>query len=93
MELIRIHATVSGRVQGVGFRYYTRKTAQEFDVTGWVMNRADGTVELEAQGEPAAITSFRQAVRRGPDYLGWVDNYREEDIPVIKGDKVFVIRY
>src|SRR3972149_5737919 len=45
----RLHATVFGRVQGVSFRFYTRDTATELDLTGWVANRYDGNVEVVAE--------------------------------------------
>ena len=50
MEKIRKHITVTGRVQGVGFRYHIRAAANRFGVTGWVRNRYDGAVEMELEG-------------------------------------------
>ncbi|MGF1452505.1 MAG: acylphosphatase [Opitutales bacterium] len=52
----------SGKVQGVGFRYTTYETAREFAVTGEVENLPDGRVRLLAQGEPAEVAAFRQAL-------------------------------
>jgi acylphosphatase len=57
---------VSGRVQGVGFRYAMVDAAREVDVCGWVRNRRDGTVEALAQGEPGAVESAIAWCRRGP---------------------------
>ena len=51
----RLHATVFGRVQGVSFRFYTRDTADELGLTGWVANRYDGSVEVVAEGPRAAL--------------------------------------
>ena len=64
----RVHAVVHGRVQGVGFRYFTAVKARQFDIRGFVRNRADGTVEIEAEGEPGRLDLFLQAVRQGPSY-------------------------
>lgn len=49
-ELVRKHILVSGRVQGVGFRYRTYYLAQNLGLTGWVQNLDDGRVEMELQG-------------------------------------------
>jgi acylphosphatase len=54
----KISFVVSGKVQGVCFRAYTQKAAQERDVTGWVRNRADNRVEGEAHGSPEAMEQF-----------------------------------
>ena len=53
----------SGRVQGVGFRYTVRTVASGFEVMGTVRNLVDGRVELVAEGGPAELEAFRQAVR------------------------------
>ena len=50
MSTARLHAIVSGRVQGVNFRYYTSHEAQRLQITGWVRNNADNTVEVMAEG-------------------------------------------
>ena len=52
----------SGQVQGVGFRYMARRIAQGFAVTGYVRNLRDGRVELVAEGAPAAIDEFLEAL-------------------------------
>jgi acylphosphatase len=57
---------VSGRVQGVGFRYSTAIEAKRLGLVGWVRNRADGTVEVEAEGTDAAITDFLAWLDKGP---------------------------
>jgi acylphosphatase len=64
---MRLHAVVRGRVQGVGFRWFVREEARALDLAGWVMNRRDGTVEIEADGPAAAIDAFHAALRQGPD--------------------------
>ena len=52
----------TGRVQGVGFRYSVKQIAAGFDVTGWVRNVADGTVELLASGTAAEVEAFLAAI-------------------------------
>jgi len=57
---------ISGRVQGVGFREATVDAARTVGVDGWVRNRADGTVEVLAQGSPDAVDRLVAWCRRGP---------------------------
>lgn len=63
--MLRKHILVHGHVQGVGFRYYTRKVARKWGISGWVRNRPDKTVEIDAQGEAMALDRFLEAVRKG----------------------------
>jgi acylphosphatase len=62
----RVRAIVSGRVQGVSFRASTVDAAMRIGVTGWVRNRADGTVELEAEGPPDLVTALLAWCEEGP---------------------------
>lgn len=55
-----------GRVQRVGFRWFARRAARELSVTGWVRNRVDGSVELEATGTETALAAFKEHLRLGP---------------------------
>ncbi len=57
---------ISGRVQGVGFRYFTEAAAAREGVHGWVRNLPDGRVEAAAEGESEAVERFERAVRHGP---------------------------
>jgi acylphosphatase len=62
----RLSARVTGRVQGVGFRHFTRTTAQRHGLTGWVRNEPDGSVRLEAEGPRADLETLLDAVHDGP---------------------------
>ena len=63
----RLTAVVSGRVQGVGFRYWTLRQATSLGLTGWVMNRdEENAVELVAEGKPEALDALERLVRAGP---------------------------
>ncbi len=68
----RLHAIVHGRVQGVNFRYYTQQRAMELGLDGTVANRADGTVEVYAEGPRPALDALLQFLNEGPS-LAQVD--------------------
>jgi len=60
--------SISGRVQGVGYRAWALRTAQRLKLNGWVRNRRDGTVETLAQGDKETIDEFVTLCRRGPTF-------------------------
>ena len=62
----RVQARVSGRVQGVGFRYYTAHVAQGLGLVGTVRNTSEGGVEAVAEGEEAKLHEFLVALHHGP---------------------------
>jgi acylphosphatase len=62
----RTHLIISGHVQGVGFRYFCLKQAEQLGLAGYARNRSDGSVEVEAQGEDAAIEAFVSLLKQGP---------------------------
>lgn len=60
------HVHISGRVQGVFFRDFTRQQARTLGVTGWVRNLPDGRVEAVLEGTPDAVERMLDALRAGP---------------------------
>ncbi len=76
----RLHAVVHGLVQGVNFRYYTRREAEARGVTGWVRNVADGRVEAVFEGEEANVQWMVQWCHRGPS-RAQVDQVEVEWLP------------
>lgn len=62
----RLHASISGRVQGVGFRAFTTTQASRLNLTGWVRNRFDGSVETVAEGNRETLEDFLRQLRNGP---------------------------
>jgi acylphosphatase len=64
----RVHMIVHGKVQGVGFRWHTQQLAARYGIVGWVRNRSDGTVEIDAQGPTEAMNKFVQGVRKGSPF-------------------------
>ena len=69
---------ISGRVQGVGFRYFTQNAAAREGVAGWVQNLPDGRVEVFVEGDEDAITRVERAIRSGPPGAR-VDNVYVQD--------------
>ena len=61
-----VQARVSGRVQGVSFRWHTQERARELGVAGWVRNEPDGSVLLHAEGEDDAVDALVEWCRTGP---------------------------
>jgi len=72
-EATRLHAVITGRVQGVGFRFFIRRNANQLGVTGWVRNRTDGAVEIIAEGNDQDLQEFVAKLRTGPQ-MSWVQN-------------------
>ncbi|AYV69353.1 MULTISPECIES: acylphosphatase [Niallia] len=61
----QLHLIINGRVQGVGFRYFVQMIAMENQITGWVRNKADGTVECRAVASSETLRAFVEKVKRG----------------------------
>ena len=66
MDSVRIHVWITGHVQGVGFRYHTRRQAQTRLITGWVQNLSDGRVEAVFEGTEQAVAEMIHWCERGP---------------------------
>lgn len=62
----RLSARVRGRVQGVGFRYFTRSEARRLGVQGWVRNEPDGSVSVVAEGPDGGLKGLLEALHSGP---------------------------
>ena len=65
-----VRATVTGRVQGVGFRYYTAEKARSLGVVGWVGNEPDGSVALHAEGADEAVAPWSSGAAAAPPWRG-----------------------
>lgn len=64
--MTRLHVRISGRVQGVGFRWFVREEARRLGLSGWVTNLPSGDVEVWASGEDRAVGRLRRALEVGP---------------------------
>ena len=88
----RVHIRVKGVVQGVGFRFYVRRVARDLGLVGYVRNSADGSVELEAEGEPSGVSALIDAVDKGPSGA-FVRNTTVRQCPVRSSETEFVLRW
>ena len=65
-DFIEVHVFAEGRVQGVGYRDFVRRSAERFGVSGWVRNRRDGSVEARLRGPSDRVETVIAEMRRGP---------------------------
>ena len=77
------NAIATGRVQGVGYRYFAQRTAARFGLSGFARNLPDGTVEIAAEGPEQALLDFIEELKKGPGFsrienvhVTWVDAAR-----------------
>ena len=86
----RRHIRFFGRVQGVGFRYHAMYSARNFNLTGWVANRSDGSVEMEVQGPEAAIDYMLRALQENGRWIR-IEAMDTEKIPVVPNERGFKV--
>ena len=86
----RVHIKVSGRVQGVGYRYFIQQQADPLDLTGWVRNLHDDRVEILAEGRQADLLTFIDLVRQGSK-MSQVSELEIEWLPSIGNYRYFMI--
>ncbi len=91
-NLKRYSVTVTGTVQGVGFRYYTVRAASRYNVNGWVRNRSDGSVQLECEGPEDNVNSFLKWLEQGPPSAHVIE-VRKQERPYQGYYRTFSIEY
>ena len=92
MIVERFHYIISGRVQGVGFRFFTKQHADRIGVVGSVRNLADGRVEADAQGDTFQLQEFETMINRGPSF-GRVNGVVKTALGLGHREGSFVIAY
>lgn len=86
------HIYYTGKVQGVGFRYATKRLALGFDVTGWVKNLPDGRVELQVMAtEPSELEAFLEELEVNSDIAHHIKEKESHSIPMMQGMRGFSI--
>lgn len=73
--------TLSGRVQNVGFRYSAMQKADEYNIKGFVRNKPDGTVYIEAEGNSEDLQKFIEWCKEGP-VTAVVENMNKQEMPI-----------
>ncbi len=76
-ETVAVHVLIEGRVQAVGFRFFTKEQAQKLGLTGWVRNTFDGNVEAYAEGMKEDLEIWLTHLHRGPR-SAFVTNIKKE---------------
>lgn len=87
----RVHLSASGRVQGVFFRASARDEARRLGLSGWARNTAQGTVDVEVQGDEDAVERFVEFCRAGPGHAE-VAALSVDTLPAVDGEEGFTIR-
>lgn len=91
MPLRQVYIVITGRVQGVGFRYFALDKAEEFHITGWVRNTFDGKVEMEACGESSNLDTFTDWMKMGPS-RAIIHTFSVSDIAAPRNFTNFTVR-
>jgi acylphosphatase len=91
-ELVSAHIRVTGMVQGVGYRYFAMRQAKLFGLNGYVKNKADGSVELQVEGEKEIIEKFKSLLEKGPGYSS-VENVEISHQPYTAKYTQFTVEY
>lgn len=89
--LQRRHWRFTGSVQGVGFRYRAQYAASLLGLTGWVVNNWDGSVELEAQGDPAVLDKLVPTLTATSKWI-MIENMTCRTVPVEENERGFRVR-
>ena len=90
--LLQYEIRVTGRVQGVGFRYFVQKRAAEFEITGWVKNMPDNSVLVMAKGNETDLDTFVDHLKAGPA-MARVAHVSVSRLPSTEPFDVFTVKY
>lgn len=88
--MVRKIVVVTGIVQGVGFRFSAQREAARLNVTGWVRNRPDGSVEAAVQGDEEPVTDMLRWLRTGPNSAN-VRSFEVTDVVPVDSETEFSI--
>ena len=87
----RLHLRIQGRVQGIGFRWFARETAERYGIAGWIRNLPDGSVEAQAQGSAEQLSGFIDELKSGHPYAR-VESVERRAIALQTSEGEFIVR-
>jgi acylphosphatase len=90
--MIQYEIYISGRVQGVGYRYFVQQKAKEFGITGWVKNTVDGGVLVVAQGDEPVLDTFIDILQIGST-RSRVDRISKYKMDLLTVFDIFSVKY
>ncbi|MCM3109431.1 acylphosphatase [Lederbergia lenta] len=88
-----VHVIVRGKVQGVGFRFFTQQLANKYHLDGWVRNLHDGNVEIHAEGKNSELDAFLEKLKSGTSPFAHVEQMIINTSDELKGYSSFKIKY
>lgn len=88
----RFYYRMTGRVQNVGFRWTVKHLAEPLGVTGWVRNRRDGSVDMELQGSPVALSKMIRGLSEEQTFIR-IDDCTSEPRPIVDDEKGMTVRF
>ncbi|MHC1681788.1 MAG: acylphosphatase [Clostridiaceae bacterium] len=90
--MVRYYMIISGRVQGVGFRYFVLMAASSLGLTGWVRNCDNGNVEIQVQGDEDKLFKFSCKISKGNGF-SVAEKTSVKSIDLVPNEKKFDIKY
>lgn len=90
--MVRYYLRFTGRVQGVGFRFFVNMNAERCHLTGWVKNMYDGSVTAEVQGTKLQVKQFLEITKNGNRFVR-VEDVEAKELPLEDNERGFKVRY
>ena len=91
-QMKRLSATITGRVQGVSYRYYARREASSLGLTGWIRNETDGSVQIVAEGDEESLKELLRYLNQGSP-LARVERVDFDLLPASGEFTTFYVRF
>ncbi len=91
-ESVRFFARATGRVQGVGFRFFVQQNAAALGISGWVSNMEDGSVTMQVQGAASAVEALWQKIRQGNGFIR-INSLETRVLEIVPNECGFLIRH